>query len=42
MDKVNLLITVAVITIFISLILSLFLFTVKTKHKLSNRLFAFF
>lgn len=42
MDKVNLLITVAVITMFISLFLSLFLFTVKTEHKLSNRLFAFF
>ncbi len=40
MDKVNLL--VAVITMFISFILSLFLFTVKTEHKLSNRLFAFF
>jgi AraC-like DNA-binding protein len=42
MDKVNLLITVAVITMFISLFLSLFLFTVKTEHKLSNRLFVFF
>lgn len=42
MDKVNILITVAVITMFISLFLSLFLFTVKTEHKLSNRLFAFF
>lgn len=42
MDKVNLVIVVAVITIFISLLLSLFLFTVKTQHKLSNRLFAFF
>lgn len=42
MDKINLLVTIAVITIFISLFLSLFLVTVKTQHKLSNRLFAFF
>lgn len=42
MDKGNLLITIAVIIIFISLFLSLFLVTVKTSHKLSNRLFAFF
>jgi len=42
MDKINLLIAIAVITMFISLFLSLFLFTVKTEHKLSNRLFAFF
>lgn len=42
MDKINLSGTIAVITIFISLFLSLFLITVKTAHKLSNRLFAFF
>jgi AraC-like DNA-binding protein len=42
MDKINLLITISIITIFISLFLSLFLVTVKTEHKLSNRLFAFF
>jgi AraC-like DNA-binding protein len=42
MAKINLLGTVAVITILISLFLSLFLVTVKTEHKLSNRLFAFF
>ncbi len=42
MDKVNLLATVAVVTISISLFLSLFLVSVKTAHKLSNRLFAFF
>jgi AraC-like DNA-binding protein len=42
MDKINLLVTISVITMFISLFLSLFLVTVKTQHKLSNRLFAFF
>ena len=42
MDKINLLVTISVLTIFISLFLSLFLVTVKTEHKLSNRLFAFF
>lgn len=42
MDKINLVVTIAVVTIFISLFLSLFLVTVKTEHKLSNRLFAFF
>ena len=42
MDKINLLDTITVITMFISLFLSLFLVTVKTEHKLSNRLFAFF
>lgn len=42
MDKVNLLATVAVVTISISLFFSLFLLTVKTAHKLSNRLFTFF
>ncbi len=42
MDKINLLLIVAVITMFISLFLSFFLVTVKTEYKLSNRLFAFF
>ena len=42
MDKVNLMVTIAVITMFISLFLALFLVTVKTEHKLSNRLFAVF
>lgn len=42
MDKINLLPTIAVVTMFISLFLSFFLVTVKTEHKLSNRLFAFF
>jgi AraC-like DNA-binding protein len=42
MDKINLLVTIGLITVFISLFLSLFLVTVKTEHKLSNRLFAFF
>ena len=42
MDKTNLLVTISVITMFISLFLALFLVTVKTEHKLSNRLFAFF
>jgi AraC-like DNA-binding protein len=42
MDKINLSVTAAVITMSISLFLALFLVTVKTEHKLSNRLFAFF
>jgi AraC-like DNA-binding protein len=42
MDKINLLIIVTVISLFISLFLAFFLFTVKTKHKLSNSLFAAF
>jgi AraC-like DNA-binding protein len=42
MAKINLLDAIAAITIFISLFLSFFLATVKTEHKLSNRLFAFF
>lgn len=42
MDKINLLVTISIIIIFISLFLALFLLTVKTEHKLSNRLFAFF
>lgn len=42
MDKINLLVIVTVITLFISLFLAFFLVTVKTKHKVSNSLFAFF
>ncbi len=42
MEKINLIITVAVITMFISLFLAYFLVTVKTEPKLSNRLFAVF
>ncbi|RAJ24608.1 helix-turn-helix domain-containing protein [Pedobacter cryoconitis] len=42
MDKINLSVIIAVIAMFISLFLSFFLVTVKTEHKLSNRLFAFF
>ncbi|MFH6946337.1 helix-turn-helix domain-containing protein [Flavobacterium sp. FlaQc-50] len=42
MDKINLLIIVTVISLFISLFLAFFLLTVKTKHKISNSLFAFF
>lgn len=42
MGKINLLDTIAIIIILISLFLALFLATVKTAHKLSNRLFAFF
>lgn len=42
MNKINLLPTITVLTILISLFLSLFLVTVKTEHKVSNRLFALF
>ena len=42
MDNINLLIIVTVISLFISLFLAFFLFTVKTKHKISNALFAVF
>jgi len=42
MDKINLLTTIAVVSMFTSLFLSFFLVTVKTEYKLSNRLFAFF
>ncbi|OXB06255.1 helix-turn-helix domain-containing protein [Flavobacterium pectinovorum] len=42
MDKINLLVTISIIITFIALFLSFFLLTVKTAHKLSNRLFAFF
>ena len=42
MDKSNLLIIVTVISLFISLFLAFFLLTVKTKHRISNLLFAVF
>ncbi|MEN2400112.1 helix-turn-helix domain-containing protein [Flavobacterium sp. MC2016-06] len=40
MDKINLLLIVTVISLFVSLFLAFFLFTVKTKNKISNSLFA--
>jgi AraC-like DNA-binding protein len=42
MDKLNLLIIATTISLFISLFLAVFLFTVKTKHRISNVLFAVF
>ena len=42
MDKMDLLHIVTVISLFISFFLVFFLLTVKTEHKISNRLFAFF
>lgn len=42
MDKINLLVIATIIMLFISLFLAFFLFTVKTKHKISNVLFAVF
>ena len=42
MNKNNLLLIVTLISLFISLILAIFLVTVKTKLKLSNSLFALF
>ncbi|MBB2147466.1 helix-turn-helix domain-containing protein [Pedobacter gandavensis] len=42
MDKINLLVIVTIITLFVSLFLAFFLLTVKTKHKRSNVLFAVF
>ncbi|WPO92579.1 helix-turn-helix domain-containing protein [Chryseobacterium sp. HR92] len=42
MDKMNLLSLVTIISLFVSFFLVFFLLTVKTKHKTSNRLFAFF
>ncbi|AZA84399.1 AraC family transcriptional regulator [Chryseobacterium lactis] len=42
MDKINVLLIVTLISIFISLILAFFLLTVKTKYKTSNILFAVF
>jgi len=42
MDKFNLLIIVTVISLFVSIFLAFFLLTVKTTHKTSNYIFAFF
>ncbi|WP_126246199.1 helix-turn-helix domain-containing protein [Chitinophaga rhizosphaerae] len=42
MDKLNVLVAIELIVVFFSLFLSCFLLTVKTEHKLSNRLFALF
>lgn len=42
MDKMDLLGVVTVISLFISFFLAFFLLTVKTEHKISNRIFAFF
>lgn len=42
MDKINLLVIITIISLFISLLLAFFLVTVKTKHKISNSLFAAF
>ncbi|WP_184549247.1 helix-turn-helix domain-containing protein [Mucilaginibacter sp. FT3.2] len=42
MDKINLLVLVTVISLFISLFLAFFLFTVKAKYRISNSLFAIF
>ena len=42
MENINLSFFASILTIFISLFLAFFLITVKTEHKLSNRLFALF
>ena len=42
MDNINLLIIITVVSLFVSFFLAFFLLTVKTKHKLSNSLFAIF
>jgi ABC-type glycerol-3-phosphate transport system permease component len=42
MDRINVMVIVTVISLFISLLLAFFLLTVKTKHKISNVLFAAF
>ncbi len=42
MDKISVLIIITVLSLFISLLLALFLVTVSTINKLSNRLFAIF
>lgn len=42
MNQINLLISITVISLFISFFLAFFLLTVKTKHKTSNQIFAFF
>jgi len=41
-DKINVLVILTVISLFISFFLAFFLLTLKTKHKTSNSLFAFF
>ncbi|MGE8290072.1 MAG: helix-turn-helix domain-containing protein [Sphingobacterium sp.] len=42
MDKINLLVIVNIVSLFISLFLAFFLFSLKTKYKTSNLLFAVF
>ncbi|MDR6458780.1 AraC-like DNA-binding protein [Chryseobacterium vietnamense] len=42
MDKSNLLIIIASVSVFISVLLAIFLVTVKTRHRVSNVLFAVF
>jgi AraC-like DNA-binding protein len=42
MDKLSFLNGIAMMAVFVSLLLAFFLFTVKTKNKLANRLFAWF
>jgi len=42
MDKLSFLEVIAAIAVFVSLLLSVFLLTVKTERKLENRLFAAF
>lgn len=42
MDKISLITQIAKITVFVSFLLALFLITVQTRNKLSNRLFACF
>ncbi|WES99571.1 AraC family transcriptional regulator [Chryseobacterium arthrosphaerae] len=42
MDKINVLVIVTAVSIFISVLLIIFLITVKTRHKVSNGLFAVF
>ncbi len=42
MDKINLILILTIVTLFISLFLAFFLLTVQTKHKISNILFAVF
>lgn len=42
MDKINVLVIVTAVSLFISVLLIIFLITVKTRHKVSNGLFAVF
>jgi AraC-like DNA-binding protein len=42
MDKINVLVIVTVLSLFISLFLAVFLFTITTKHRISNALFGAF